>query len=539
MSELRYLNEAGFLESVTLGATPTVIGRAASCQIVLDSEMISREHARVEVEPDGRFKIRDLGSRNKTLVCGQQIAETILDYGDIIRVGDRVLEYLDDRWDRKKPDLDFLTPDREEPPHCEWLKIKTPFSLTGKQVERLSRLQAGNRVTARPEDVAEGALVQAIIEFGAERGFVALRGDGKRDLRPIAQRGLTRHARGSLVPVSQSFVFSAVLQSVAGRYPMTTGQVDSKSGYAATALVAPLTYQGDILGLIYIDRPATKKPFPDGNTAHFAAVGAYLGSLMAETARRLSESATREGAAWIATAQRLQASLDGRPEDGEGFEVRTKRFPGRARCGDVWDVIHLGEGRTVVVMIDAGGHGVIGLAQAAAIRGSIRTALAASDETVTDPAPMFGSLNAMIASSPTRQVVACTYVAVDLASGRMTYINAGGMPPLLMVAAGRLITLDQPSLVLGVDSSYEYQASTVDFPEPCRLVCFSDGLAEATNSGGDAVGSEHIHEALLQQEAFAEPDAAVEALSKLITTHLAGAEPDDDASILVIGRGQV
>jgi serine phosphatase RsbU (regulator of sigma subunit) len=172
---------------------------------------------------------------------------------------------------------------------------------------------------------------------------------------------------------------------------------------------------------------------------------------------------------------------------------------------------------------------VIGLAQAAAIRGAVRTALVASDETIMDPAPLFGSLNAMLAASATRQVVSCTYVGVDLASGRMAYINAGGMPPLLMVAAGRLITLDQPSLVLGVDASYTYQTSTVDFPEPFRLVCFSDGLVEATNSSGDAVGSEHIHEALLQPEAFAAPDAAIEALSKLLTTHLAGIEQDGSA----------
>ena len=41
-------------------------------------------------------KLRDLGSRNRTYVNGELVTETLLCPGDIIRTGDRVLEYLDD-----------------------------------------------------------------------------------------------------------------------------------------------------------------------------------------------------------------------------------------------------------------------------------------------------------------------------------------------------------------------------------------------------------------------------------------------------------
>lgn len=537
MPYLRYINEGGHLVTQSLGVDPVIVGRAPNSQIVLDSDMVSREHARIELADEGRYRTRDLGSRNKTYVCGQLITETLLSGGDIIRIGDRVIEYIDENAERVRIGLDFLTPDRREPPDCEWVKIKAPLSLTHGQLEALSRLPGQVSMTSRPEDMGEAALAHTLLEVKAERGFIAMRGDGKRDLRIIAQRGLKPPPTGSLTPVSESFVYSAILQSVAGRYPQSAGGIDAKAGYSAAGMVAPLTYRGDILGLIYVDRPITKHPFPPAALQLFAATGAQIGATMAESSRRIAEAASREGAAWMTTIRRLQGSLQSTPESNDAFAIGIHSHPGRARCGDLVDVVQLDEQRCALIVVDAGGHGVHGLAQGAALRAAIRTAISLSEDVLMDPSPLFNALNAMTAANAGRRVIPCCLVGVDTAAGRAAYINAGAMPPLLMVAAGRLVTLDQPALVLGVDPDYVYEATRVDLPEEFRLLAYTDGLAEATNSAGEPLGHERLHEALLEPAAFTNVDELLAAVKNVWASHLAGVEPDDDATAAAVSRG--
>lgn len=60
-----------------------VIGRGEECDIVLDRDGVSREHAAIENSSDGVF-LRDLGSINGTFVNGNQVREAVLNPGDQI-----------------------------------------------------------------------------------------------------------------------------------------------------------------------------------------------------------------------------------------------------------------------------------------------------------------------------------------------------------------------------------------------------------------------------------------------------------------------
>jgi hypothetical protein len=53
--------------------SPFVIGRAGDCDLVLDDAQVSPHHAQIEVQPDGRVVLRDLGSEAGTLVGGSRI----------------------------------------------------------------------------------------------------------------------------------------------------------------------------------------------------------------------------------------------------------------------------------------------------------------------------------------------------------------------------------------------------------------------------------------------------------------------------------
>ncbi|HEX8908953.1 MAG TPA: GGDEF domain-containing protein, partial [Anaeromyxobacteraceae bacterium] len=70
-----------------------VLGRDATCELVLDAEDVSRRHARVRGEGEGHL-LEDLGSTNGTFVGGDRVATRTLRPGDQIRLGSVVLKYL-------------------------------------------------------------------------------------------------------------------------------------------------------------------------------------------------------------------------------------------------------------------------------------------------------------------------------------------------------------------------------------------------------------------------------------------------------------
>ena len=73
----------------------TTIGRAAQCEIVLNSRYASREHARIEHSHDG-YVVRDLESRNGTLLNDRPLRKAAkLSRGDEIRIADTVLLFDD------------------------------------------------------------------------------------------------------------------------------------------------------------------------------------------------------------------------------------------------------------------------------------------------------------------------------------------------------------------------------------------------------------------------------------------------------------
>ncbi|MCC7294159.1 MAG: SpoIIE family protein phosphatase [Phycisphaerales bacterium] len=536
MPFLRFVDGGGQERTLELTAEAATIGRSPTCQVVLDHELISREHARIQRLDGGRFALRDLGSRNKTFVNGQAITEVTLVPGDMLRVGEFVLEYIDEKSRPQAGELDFLTPDRTEPGDCEWLKAKSPLSLSAQQIEQLAQLGAVTRIAHRPEDIADQALAQLMLDVAAERGFIALRGEGKRDLKLVTQRGLRRAAGGSLIPVSQSFVYAGILQHVAGRYPESSSNIDLDCGYASTAVAAPLTFNGEVVGVVYVDRPADKKRvFTPASLLYVAAAGAHIGSLMGHAARRLAQTAAREEAAWVATLRRLQTSLLHELKGNDVFACSVSRLPGRCRGGDLCDFHVIDEHRAYALMLDGGGSGILGLAQAAAIRAAVRTSMGANEEFLLDPAPVMDAVNRLLAAAHERQGVTCAYVGLDITTGRLAYINAGGMAPLLAAAPGRLITLEQSSLVLGADANYSYEVTVIDLPETFRLICSSDGVTEAALTG-EAFGDQRLHDLLMTQEAFSDGENVTARILDGVRAHLGGSNGDDDATVLAIAR---
>ncbi|HEY8432615.1 MAG TPA: GGDEF domain-containing protein [Sandaracinaceae bacterium] len=78
---------------VPLGAEPTIIGRSSKCDVQLDQESVSRNHARISRQRNN-YVIRDLGSTNGTYVNDELIDEVVLRDGDQIKVGRTIFKFI-------------------------------------------------------------------------------------------------------------------------------------------------------------------------------------------------------------------------------------------------------------------------------------------------------------------------------------------------------------------------------------------------------------------------------------------------------------
>jgi pSer/pThr/pTyr-binding forkhead associated (FHA) protein len=88
------------LRSIPIVKSLITIGRRPYNDIALDDLTVSGEHAIVTGEGAARV-IKDLNSRNGTLVNGHAIRSRPLEHGDLIEVGIYRLRYLEDRGDER------------------------------------------------------------------------------------------------------------------------------------------------------------------------------------------------------------------------------------------------------------------------------------------------------------------------------------------------------------------------------------------------------------------------------------------------------
>lgn len=72
--------------SFSISNNVTIIGRRKSCDFYIPLNSVSRKHCQLSIN-NGNLKIRDLGSRNGTIVNGQPVDESIINPGDNVEIG--------------------------------------------------------------------------------------------------------------------------------------------------------------------------------------------------------------------------------------------------------------------------------------------------------------------------------------------------------------------------------------------------------------------------------------------------------------------
>lgn len=212
-----------------------------------------------------------------------------------------------------------------------------------------------------------------------------------------------------------------------------------------------------------------------------------------------------------------------------GYEIAAMTQPLRFVGGDYYSVVRINDRYTAFCIADVAGKGM----PAALLMSSLQAALQPLISQNLSPRELCLRLNRILYDvTPVGKFISFFYAVLDRYENRLTYCNAGHNPPLLVRADGNSLELKSTGAVLGQFPNWAYEQSEVQMHSGDRLLLFTDGLVEASNSSDEPFG-EHNLVRIARENA---ESCARDLMSLLISTasQHAGAHFQDDASLIVL-----
>jgi serine phosphatase RsbU (regulator of sigma subunit) len=159
-----------------------------------------------------------------------------------------------------------------------------------------------------------------------------------------------------------------------------------------------------------------------------------------------------------------------------------------------------------ILVADVAGHGV----PAALVASMVKVAVSLQISDGVDPGKVIAALNSILCREAQGQYASAVYVFLDEARQMGRHSAAGHPPPLLWHRATQSsFQLNASGLLLGVRSQDSYPQLEFALEAGDRLLLYTDGLTEATNSDGQEFGAFRLSDFInahgdLSAEQFAE-----------------------------------
>jgi serine phosphatase RsbU (regulator of sigma subunit) len=178
--------------------------------------------------------------------------------------------------------------------------------------------------------------------------------------------------------------------------------------------------------------------------------------------------------------------------EADGLDVAVRYLagePGSHAGGDWYDVIALDGDHVALVVGDVSGHGV----SAAAAMGQLRIAVLAYAVAGYQPASVVAKVDHLLEQLGTGDIATLVYVVVNPHDHRLTVVNAGHPPPLLIQPDGSTRLLREGhARLLGVQPALlQREQRVLNLEQDSRLLLFTDGLIEPLERQGED-GLEHL-----------------------------------------------
>lgn len=540
----------GKSRTVPLAGERVSLGRSSTNDLCYpDDAGLSRQHLAFE-KAGGEWGVRDLGSKNGTLVNGTRIAVPHkLKKGDRVSAGHLNIEFCETGTAAAAASGSntVVFVDSAVVTAATTTVATSLQGLMGSQttedfgktsvfqgsLQTRALLRAGRELAShRPlAELFEVIMDLSLEAVGANRGvLMALEND----------QLIVRAARGQGFQIS-SAVRDRVMKEGASVLVMDAQtdqafkeRVSIVAQNVRSMMAVPLQAKDRVIGLIYLDSPNMVQPF-SREDLNLLTVMANVAAIRIEHARlaeieRVEEMHAKE----LEQAAQIQKGLLPRSAPKvAGLDLAGTTAACRTVGGDYYDFLSYPDGRVAALVGDVAGKGM----PAALLMSSLQARVQVLFEDCENLASSVARLNKAIASNcPENRFITFFVCVIDPATGDVSYTNAGHNPPLLVRRSGQVEKLGTGGIILGIMPKFAYQLGQARLGHGDVLVLFSDGVTEQAKPDVDEeFGDERLAE-VIRLHASEPADAIVKAVIDAVSEFSEGAPPADDITVVIAKR---
>jgi serine phosphatase RsbU (regulator of sigma subunit) len=311
----------------------------------------------------------------------------------------------------------------------------------------------------------------------------------------------------------------------------------------SSLLALPLVARNDTLGAMVVDCSRSARHMDSRWMSILTGISGQA-ALAIETDHLLREAAEQERLRQeLDVARRIQASF--LPEacpSIPGWEVAAVWRSARQVGGDFYDFFALlptpdgtnsWEERLGLVVADVADKGVPAALFMALSRTLMRT-VAIDGRPAGDAVARVNDL--ILTDAPSDLFVTLFYGALQPDSGRLEYVNAGHMPPLLVRGADGLVEeLRTGGMALGVLPSIHFSQQTAQLEPGDTLALYTDGVTEASNPRQEMFGRQQLIDIITANHSRSASEI-LDLIDAAVDDFASDAPQSDDFTLVIVKR---
>jgi serine phosphatase RsbU (regulator of sigma subunit) len=386
---------------------------------------------------------------------------------------------------------------------------------------------------------------------------VALKVDQVYPVLRAVNNGHFEHWSGAMTPFLKESVFIGAISRVGGRPVMrdeleaggkTSFTSDEKDWFTTrqVALVLPMITRSELIGFLGVGLKSEKRDFEPADFDILQSLANQI-AVATDNIILLEENVDkRRMEVELSIARKVQEGM--LPHDlpaTPGLEVATRcRFCTEV-AGDYYDILDVGEGRTILAIGDVSGKGAGAALLMSNVQASLRTVIGIGrdqDDTggaavikktpMPDLSKIIRNINHLIyQNSQPDQFITFFAAVYDTGTGILDFVNAGHNMPLVVKTDGTIIELLDGGIFLGAVPDITYQKGTIKLDKGDLLFMYTDGLSEAGAQRDEMYGEERLKQFLLDNINLA-PDLLLENLEKEVLKFLGDFQLGDDFTLV-------
>jgi sigma-B regulation protein RsbU (phosphoserine phosphatase) len=212
-----------------------------------------------------------------------------------------------------------------------------------------------------------------------------------------------------------------------------------------------------------------------------------------------------------------------------GYEIAAAWQSARVVGGDYFDVLPFDGEICGLCIADVAGKGL----PAALLMSNLQAAVRGLASPSMSPEALCARLNALLCRNiASDRFVTLFYAHLNGPARQLRYVSAGHNPPFVLHRDGSHERLREGGLVLGVFANQSFQSGTVELQSGDRLVLYTDGVTEASNSEDEEFGEDRLLQVLQQDPTR----TAVEIQKNILhaAAEFSHGPWQDDATLLVV-----